>query len=247
VGNVPPYEQKPEKIMAKQLVDIDIPEAEPASKKNVIPVIPVEGDTVTRYNEASDQMKASKAVMDELRAELVQKGLEYLFAQNVINPAKPMQSVRLMTVDADLPDNNETLTVTWTKKAVKCVPAAVKDWFAKVKTVLGKVADINLYTEWVVTAKFDTSIFNNPKTGKFDRARYDKVQIALIDVAAELGADNPVTCGKVLVPTDAFNEGKRWSDFTAEQNMELTDVLPTVVTLEPVRQNGEDADKKGKR
>lgn len=233
--------------MAKQLVDIDLPEADTASKKSVIPVLPVEGDAVTRFNQASDQVKLAQAVMVELRAELLQTGLEYLFNQNVIKAStsdKPIQSVRLMTVDPAMPDNSETLTVTWTKKAVKCVPDVVKGWFAKARTVLGKAADINQYTEWVVTAKFDTAIFNDPKTGKFDRKRYDKIQAALTEVAAELGADNPVTCGKMLVPTDAFNEGKRWSDFTAEQNLALTEVLPTVVTLEPVRLNG--GEKKGK-
>lgn len=224
--------------MAKQLVDIDLPEVE-TTKKSSIPVLPVEGDAVRRFNEASDQVKAGTAVMAELRGELVQQGLEYLFAQNVINPDKPIQSVRLMTVDPEDPDNNETLTVTWTKKATKCVVDVVKGWFAKNKTVQGKQANINDYAEWQVKAKFDESIFCDEK-GKFNMERFQKVQAALTEVAEELGASNPLSCGKVLVPVASFNESRRWKDFTAEQNLALTEVLPTQVNLEPVRTNGDE-------
>lgn len=229
------------KNMAKQLIDIDIPETT-TSTKSSIPIIPVDGDAVRRFNEASDNAKAAVAVMTELRAELVSKGLEYIFNNNVTHAASPdaqIQSVRLQNVDVEDPDNTETLTVTWSKKALKTVKDKVTAWFATARTKAGKAANINDYAEWEVAAKFDTSIFDDPKTGKFDTLRYQKVLKALDAVTKELKAEkNPLSCGKALKPTEAFF-AKRWTDFDLDQNLALVEVLPTQVNLEPVRTNGD--------
>lgn len=229
--------------MAKQLVDIDLPETS-SSKKSEISIIPAKGDAVRRYNEAYDKLKDAEAVMKELRGELMDQGLEHIFQHNSDHadaPDQHIQSVRLQCVDPKDPDNTETLTVTWTKKSLKTVAERVKSWFGPAKTKAGKGADITQYAEWVVSASFDTDIFLDPKTGKFDTERYAAVQEALSDVAKRLKAEHPLSCTKSLKPTDKFHT-KRFVDFTVDQNLALAEVLPTQITLEPVRTNGDKED-----
>jgi hypothetical protein len=57
-------------------------------------------------------------------------------------------------------------------------------------------------------------------------------------VAAELGVDNPLSCGKVAKPKPEFHE-KRWQVFDVEANLALQTVMPASTSLEPIRPEAE--------
>jgi hypothetical protein len=229
------------------LAEIDLPEAKAKSSKKEIPVVPINGDTVRRYNAAYDAFKDADATMKELRAELITKGLTYIFEHNIAHADSPdaqIQSVRLANVDSVRltdPENQdmsaaEVLTVTWTKKALKMAKDVVTNWFTTARNKAGSLVNLNKYTEYEIEATFNTAIFYDDK-GRFSANRYNQVVDALKDVAEQLGAEHPLSCSKVLKPTEAA-PSLRFQDFNLRQNLALTAVMPTQVTIEPVRMKG---------
>ena len=222
------------------LAEIDLPEAKPKSSKKEIPVLPVDGDTVRRYNAAYDAFKDADSTMKELRAELITKGLTHIFEHNIAHADSPdaqIQSVRLANIPVDgQVEEPEVLTVTWTKKALKMAKDVVTNWFTTARNKAGSLVNLNRYTEYEIEAEFSTAIFYDAK-GKFSVNRYNQVVDALKDVAEQLGAECPLSCGKVLKPTEAA-PNLRFQDFNLRQNLALTTVMPTQVTIEPVRMKG---------
>jgi hypothetical protein len=232
------------------LAEIDLPEAKPKSSKKEIPVVPVAGDTVRRYNQAYDAFKEADATMKELRAELITQGLTYIFEHNIAHADSPdaqIQSVRLANMECEPRDNPlhplapqaeepEVLTVTWTKKALKMAKDVVTNWFTTARNKAGNLVNLNRYTEYEVEATFNTAIFYDAK-GRFSVNRYNQVVDALKEVAEQLGAEHPLSCSKVLKPTEAA-PSLRFQDFNLRQNLALTTVMPTQVTIEPVRMKG---------
>ena len=221
------------------LAEIDLPEAKPKSSKKEIPVLPVDGDTVRRYNAAYDAFKDADATMKELRAELITRGLTHIFEHNIAHADSPdaqIQSVRLANICADDQEEPEVLTVTWTKKALKMAKDVVTNWFTTARNKAGSLVNLNKYTEYEIEAEFNTAIFYDAR-GKFSANRYNQVVDALKDVAEQLGAQPPLSCSKVLKPTEAA-PSLRFQDFNLRQNLALTTVMPTQVTIEPVRMKG---------
>ena len=218
--------------MAK-LTSIDLPDADTKKSRSNIPSIPVEGDTVTRYNDACDQIDKAEAVINELKPVLHEAGLQAVFTHNVEHGTDPkaiLSSVNLTD------DEGEVCQFSWTRKDLKNDAAQVDAEFKRLRTVDGKKADINACAGYEVVASFNAKVFM--VDGKFNRERYDAFVEAMKDVSARFNVDNPLTCGKVLKPKPDFHD-RRWSQFDVEANLAIQTVLPTQVNLKPIRPEAE--------
>lgn len=216
--------------MAK-LTSIDLPDAAPKkSSKNDIKTVIVEGDVVTRFNEARDQVDKATAVMTELRPTLIEAGLDAVFQHNSEHADEPKGLIA--SVNLTDPETSEVCQFSWTRKYLKFDPKQAEEEFKRLRTKEGKIPNINNYIAYEVVANFDTKVFM--VDGKFNKERYDAFMEALTDVAAKFEVDNPLTCGKVAKPKPDFHE-KRWQVFDADTNVTLQTVLPASTSLEPIR------------
>jgi hypothetical protein len=213
--------------MAK-LNDINLPETDSKKARTNITTITVRGDIVTRFNEARDAIKQAEAVVDMLKPELVDAGLEAVFENNCQPDKAVISSVNLADTET-----GQTVQFTWTRKNLKCSKPSVTEAFSVLRTVEGKKANINDYVYYVTVAEFDGSVFM--VNGKFNEERYAAFVNALQDVSDQFGVANPLSCGKALKVKPDFHD-RRWKDFDPETNRELQTVLPTQVGLEPIRQ-----------
>lgn len=227
--------------MAK-LTSIDLPDADTKKSSNNIPTIEVDGDTVTRYNEACDQMDKAEAVINELKPVLHEAGLQAVFEHNVEHAGQPKEIISSINLvdrreegDEDEAERQK-VQMSWTRKDLKNNAAQVEAEFKRLRTVDGKKADINLFAGYEVVAKFDAAVFM--VDGKFNRERYDAFVEAMKEVSARFNVDNPLTCGKVLKPKPDFHD-RRWSQFDVEANLTIQTVLPTQVNLKPIRPEAE--------
>lgn len=226
--------------MAK-LTSIDLPDLDDKKSKTNIPSVVVPGDIVARYNEARDQMDKAEEVINELKPDLIEAGLQAVFEHNTAHAGNPKEIISSVNLQAEADPDDATAPVevcmfSWTKKDLKNNYKQVDAEFKRLRTTDGKKADINQFAGFEVVAKFDTAVFM--VDGKFSNERYQAFMTALADVAAKFEVDNPLSCGKVLVPKPDFHE-KRWSIFDVESNIAIQAVLPTQCNLKPVRPNGE--------
>lgn len=218
--------------MAK-LTSIDLPDADSKKSRTNIPSISVEGDTVTRYNDACDQIDKAEAVINELKPVLHEAGLQAVFTHNVEHASDPkaiLSSVNLTD------EEGEVCQFSWTRKDLKNDAAQADAEFKRLRTVDGKKADINACAGYEVVAAFNAKVFM--VDGKFSRERYDAFVEALKAVSTRFNVDNPLTCGKVLKPKPDFHD-RRWSEFDVEANLAIQTVLPTQVNLKPIRPEAE--------
>lgn len=227
--------------MAK-LTSIDLPDADTKKSSNNIPTIEVDGDTVTRYNEACDQMDKAEAVINELKPVLHEAGLQAVFEHNVEHAGQPKEIISSINLvdrreegDEDEAERQK-VQMSWTRKDLKNNAQQVEAEFKRLRTVDGKKADINLFAGYEVVAKFDAAVFM--VDGKFNRERYDAFVEAMKEVSARFNVDNPLTCGKVLKPKPDFHD-RRWTVFDVESNLAIQTVLPTQVNLKPIRPEAE--------
>jgi len=210
-----------------------------------IPVIELEGDTVQRFNDAKDQIAKAEKVIEALAPDLIQRGLRAVFKHNIAhsdNTDEQISSVRLQDAptkpakEAKPDEKVESVMFTWSKRNTKCNSKKVEAFFselARVPTLLFKLVRSN-YADWVTEAEFNTDVFIDPQTKKFDPKRYDAFVAALDEVAAKYKVANPLSVSKVMKPTADFHT-RRFKDFGLETNVTLTQVLPTTVQLEPER------------
>jgi hypothetical protein len=219
--------------MAK-LADISLPDAAPTKARSTIETVVVSGDVVTRFNEARDQIDQATEVVNELRPSLIEAGLDAVFQHNCEHAADPKAIISSVNLTDE--ETKEVCQFTWTRKNLKNNAKQVDAEFKRVRTVDGKKADINGYAGYEVVASFDTGVFM--VEGSFSRERYDAFMAALNAVSAQFEVPNPLTCGKVLKPKADFH-AKRWQDFDFATNLQLQTVLPTQVSLEPIRPEGE--------
>lgn len=230
--------------MAK-LEEPPLPDAAPKKSSKVITEIPVTGadaDALRQFNAACDLKKHAESVIEKVRPRLAEIGLAYVFDFNrnhaTTDVIEQIASVNLVAPalagdgKADPTGRLEKTQFTWSRKNLKNAVDKVKAVFDRVLTVAGKKPNINNYVVYETVATFDGAIFKD--NGKFSQKRYDAVMEAMNDVAFKLGVENPLSCAKVLVPKEDFHE-RRWQVFSAEVNLELHKVLPTQVSLEPVR------------
>lgn len=215
--------------MAK-LADIDLPEADAKKAKTTIKTVPVPGDIVTRFNEARDQIDKATEVINELKPDLHDAGLQAVFTHNVEHADDPKQIISSVNLLDSA--SGEIVQFSWSRKNLKNDPKQVSTEFKGIRRTDGKKADINDYAAYAPVTKFDEKVFI--VDGKFSQQRYDAFMAALNTVAAKFKVENPLSCGKVLLPKPDFHE-KRWAEFDVETNRVLHTVLPTQVSLEPIR------------
>src|SRR5512139_344992 len=185
--------------MAK-LTSIDLPDVADNKAKNNIPSIPVPGDVVTRYNEARDQVDKATEVMNELKPTLTEAGLQAVFEHNSAHAGD--SKAQLSSVNLTDEETGEVCMFSWTRKDLKNNPKQVEVEFNRLRTVDGKKANINDCAGFEVAAKFNTDVFM--VDGKFSKARYEAFVLAIKAVADKFEVENPLTCGKVLVPKPEF-------------------------------------------
>lgn len=219
--------------MAK-LADISLPDAAPTKARSTIKTVAVSGDVVTRFNEARDQIDKATEVINELKPTLVDEGLDAVFQHNCEHAADPKAIISSVNLTDE--ETGEVCQFTWSRKNLKNNAKQVDAEFKRVRTVDGKKADINAYAGYEVVAAFDTDVFM--VEGQFNRERYDAFMAALDAVSATFQVTNPLTCGKVLKPKADFH-ARRWQDFDFDTNLQLQTVLPTQVSLEPIRPEGD--------
>lgn len=220
--------------MAK-LTSIDLPDLDDKKSKTTIPTVTVPGDIVARYNEARDQMDKAEEVINELKPDLIEAGLQAVFEHNSAHAGNPKEIISSVNLQAEADEDAakaEVCMFSWTKKDLKNNYKQVDAEFKRLRTTDGKKADINEFAGFAVVAKFDTGVFM--VDGKFDEKRYKAFMEALAAVAEKFEVENPLSCGKVLVPKPDFHE-KRWERFDVEANLVIQTVLPTQCNLKPVR------------
>jgi len=224
--------------MAK-LTSINIPDVADKKAKTTIPTVFVDGDTVTRFNEARDQVDKATEVMNELKPVLQEAGLLAVFTHNCEHADDPkaiLSSVNLMDKADEETTPTEVCMFSWTKKNMGNNAKAVEAEFARTLTADGKKANVNNYVGYEIAASFDTAVFM--VNGKFNQERYEAFMEALTAVSERFEVANPLSCGKVLKPKPDFHE-KRWTQFDLETNLALQTVLPTQVNLKPIRPDAE--------
>jgi len=215
-----------------------------ARTANDIPVIQVEGDVVKRFNEAKDQIEKAKLVIEALAPDLLERGLRAVFKHNIArsgNTDEQISSVRLQDTSGKpakgQEEKVETVLFTWSKRNNKCNSKNVEAFFKGMSggfTLGGEKIVRSNYADWVTEGEFDTDVFIDPETKKFDMKRYEAFVAALDEVAKKYKVANPLSVTKVMVPTVDFHT-RRFKDFDLNTNVDLTEVLPTTLQLEPER------------
>lgn len=219
--------------MAK-LTSIDLPDVADKKAKTTIPSIVVEGDVVTRYNEARDQVDKATEVMNELKPVLTEAGLLAVFEHNSEHADSSKEQISSVNLTDE--ETKEVCMFSWTRKDLKNNPKQVEAEFNRLRTMEGKKANVNDYAAFEVAARFDTSVFM--VNDKFNAQRYEAFMTAMALVAEQFGVENPLSCGKVLVPKPDFHD-KRWQVFDVESNLAIHAVLPTQTNLKPIRPDAE--------
>lgn len=209
-----------------KIIAIDLPDAETAAAATTVMSHPIEGNKVTRFNEARDAIKLATETINELRPDLLKVGMQVVFEYNCDN-ATPVSSVNL-TEDK----TGEIVQFSWSKKNNKNNHKQVATQFEAIRNVDGKKVNVNDYTHWVPVADFDVSVFM--VKDEFDKERYAAYMEALEEVSTRFGVKNPLTCVKVLEPRADFHT-RRWQDFDLKTNLAIQVVLPTTLTLEAIR------------
>lgn len=213
--------------MAK-LIEIALPEADAKSRSN-IQAVAIEGDAVTRFNDARDQIDKATEVINEIQPVLREAGLKAVFTHNCEHAVEPKALISSVNLTDD---EGEVVQFSWTKKDLKNNSKAVSAEFDRVRNLQGKKVDKNAYVGYEVAATFDTDVFM--VSGTFNMERYEAFMTALNEVSAVYQVPNPLTCGKVLKPKADFH-ARRWQDFDLDTNLQLQMVLPTQVNLKPLR------------
>jgi hypothetical protein len=226
----------------------------PVSKKDEMPVIKISGRSVTRFNEATAELKKQEAIQKEERAKLLQKGLAELFAYNIANPTSPATSIQLMqdneVAEGEQPiaGDGEVVRLTFQDRYSACDADTADTLFedllrpANADRPAKKKLSINDFMQETVTAGFNSKVFNTGDKGEFNQKVFDAYAAAIEKVTAELiakkvlpeGTKSPLAVTKKVLPLANFH-GDRWTQFPSVVAQEqLFEVVSNTVTLTPV-------------
>ena len=195
-------------------------DAKSSVKKDTMPVLVMPlNDVVTNYNNAVAALRDAEATVDEAGAAIRQFGLEYIYKANSTSPV-PVSSVKVSD------RNGSVCMVSNTSKYNKCDGNAVEAVFEQLDV------DINKYAQETAVAKFDSKVFLD-RDGNFSEAIFAQFKSAIEKVAKDLGVKNPLTTETVVSPRPDFDQN-RWRDFSPEQNLEISKVLPNTVSMKVV-------------
>jgi hypothetical protein len=202
----------------------------PAVKAGDIPVVGIEGDLVAQYNAADKQLKAAKAVMDDLKPEILEVGLNEIFSRSCRDPINPTPTVKLQD------DSGKVLRVEFTKRYGQVAEAnleSVEDLFEGLKGEDGKPVDINTYLQETVDAEFDSSVFLSAD-GTFQQRVYDEFRKAIEAVSKRLGVDCPLNTKKVVTPKEKFHVERFHRFPDPGLQMQLSGLIPNTNRIVPV-------------
>jgi len=194
--------------------------AKPANKKEAAPETTVKGNAISRYVKAYVALKDAKAVVDELRPFVLKDALKFMFNHNSSNPKNPASTVKVG-------DAEEVVRVSFQNKYSVADAESVDSVFSE----FGK--DINTYAQETIKVAFDSKVFLDAE-GNTRPEVYEAFRTACEAVATKMKVANPLSSKVVVLPKPNFHED-RWTDFTAEQNARLTEVLPNTVTITPLK------------
>jgi hypothetical protein len=202
--------------------------AAPATKPGEIPVVTIEGDLIKQYNSADGQAKAAKAVMEDLRPEILELGLREIFERSVAHPKEPSLTVKLQDEQA------EVLRVQFTARYLQVADLeGAEELFGSLRGPDGKPVDINDYLQETVAAKFNCGVFLDTD-GKFQQTVYDKFRTAIERVASQLKVPCPLETTKEVRPLPSLHE-KRWEAFPDPVvQVNLTRICPNTTQIVPV-------------
>lgn len=209
--------------MGLKRIKADVPDA--PKEKDEIPVVDVEGTIIRDYNKADSDVKKAEAQLKELKPDILEQGIDEIFAKSCANPTKPVLTVKLRDT------TGETLRVQFTAKYGVAVGDQVEAVF---KSITRSDSAINAHVEETVQGKFNCAVFNNAK-GAFDEKKYNKYMEAISAVSRELGDACPLETFRVVKPKETFHLN-RWTAFPkVEQQKQLSQVLPNVTSVVPIR------------
>jgi hypothetical protein len=188
---------------------------------------------VAAYNAAADRLQEAQAAMDRLAPDLRLEGLTYIFQHNYAcrqDTKKQIKSVNLTEPADGLPEGKlpEAVQFSWTTRALKCDPKVVEAWFA----TLGKPLDVRNYGEWVPAATFDKNVF--VQNGRFNQTLFGEFLVGVQRAADRLGIVNPLTLTQEFRHTKDMND-RRFQELKPSQNLHLQEIMPTAVSLQPIR------------
>jgi hypothetical protein len=207
------------------LIPLKVKSVQPSQNKGEIPVIRIEGDAVSRYNEASAVEKEAKALMEDLKPLMRPDAMAVIYRHNNDRPWDPLASVKLQD------DKDEILRVTFANKYPGVAPAVAEALFQTIRTKDGKQPDINLYLSRTLVGAFDSGAFLG-QDGRFDQKRYQKLHDALEAASRELGIENPLSTSEIVQPVPDFH-GRRWLDFDLPTNRRISEVIPNQTSFVP--------------
>lgn len=190
--------------------------------KSTVPVFPVAGKEVTRFNALDSQIKDLEAEKKELRAKLESAGLTKLFTHNLANAHTPVDSVKLQDEDASL----VRLSFQDSYKA------ADADNASALFETLGTDVDINAYAHETVKAAFSDTAFLD-ETGTFSPEIFAEFQKAINAVAAKFKKANVLETKKLVQPKPGFH-AQRWTDpafGTVDKQFKVQQALPAKVMV----------------
>jgi hypothetical protein len=211
-----------------------VAETKPISSKADRPTAVVAGDSVQRFNIATQAKKDAEAKLEDVRENLLDQSVGLFYGYNVQHPNATVKTIEI--VDA----TGSSIRLTSQDKYSKANPDAVESLFA----ALGKGrkdVDVNDFVQETVVGSFDSNIFLD-KEGRFDQSIYDSYAEAIKRVTELLilkgtiaqGTNSPLGTAKKVVPLDGF-DAKRYSKFKSVEDQKLIrTVLPNTITMTPM-------------
>lgn len=192
---------------------------------------------VEAYNEAQAALKDATADVDGLKPVITKLGVLEITQHNCQTPLSPWSSVKL--TDNEPAGSVRVSSTTRYKFANGDVASQVFEELlatalkrAKSKKDEADIKaqyDVNTYVQETLVASFDNEFFID-KDGDFDQERYDAVKKAIDEVAAKFKVASPLSTKAVVLPKPDFHE-RRYSLFSAEENLRLSEALPNTVSV----------------
>jgi hypothetical protein len=203
-------------------------------KKGEMPILLIQGDYATRYNEASAIKKKAEELMTDMKPIMLPDALEEICRHNVERPWDAIASVKLQ-------DELDGVTrITSSSKYSATTPAIVEELFGHLKTNKGEPANVNNYVAHSLQINFDSSVLLDAN-GKVDMNRFNRFAKAMAEAAQALEVPNPLSVVDVVAPLPDFHS-RRWLDFDAKANAEITRVLPNQITFVPCPKAAKDTE-----
>lgn len=243
---------EPAPARLNRLDDIAATDVAATAPKTEIELIKMEGTTVEEYNKAVAAQKIAEETIKKLRPSLLNEGLNAILDFNCepgcvcqvtsvkIQDSKEIIDPKDATRQRKIRVAGEVIRLSFTSRYNGCDTEQVDAAFDGFK---GR--DINEYVAETVFATFDSSVFLDEK-GNFDREVFTKYRDAIAKVTAELapknkqlqnpdGSPKNVLATKKALQVKPDFHTRRFKDFSRDENVTLTRVLPNTVQLVPQR------------